>query len=95
MAEPEQESKPKKPKETAATIITIGIVIGFLIILFAVTIILINLIPIEDKLQWLLEEATIGNWILLVGAGLLEFFFALTVSIYIWKKGRSYLVERI
>ncbi len=85
----------KSKKEKVATVLTFGIIIGFLIILFAITIIIINLIPAADKLNWLLTEATIGNWILLIGAGLLEFFLALTICIYIWKKGRNYLLTHI
>ncbi|MDD1776592.1 MAG: hypothetical protein LUQ65_00360 [Candidatus Helarchaeota archaeon] len=90
-----QQKKEAKPKENLASILALGIIFGFLFILFAIIIILINLIPGDNKLLWLLTEATIGNWILLVGAGLLVFFFALVVSIYIWKKGRGFLLERI
>ena len=103
MAEPEtmtggsiqQESVTESTKKRMATILTVGIIIGLLIIIFAVTIIIINSIPVSDKLNWLLTQATIGNWVLLVGIGLIEFFFALTLSIYIWKKGRNYLLKRI
>ena len=90
-----QAKKERKPKENLASILAIGIILGFLFILFAIIIIIINLIPGPDKLEWLLTEATLGNWILLVGVGLLIFFFALVVSIYIWKKGRSFLLKRI
>ncbi|MHA1263884.1 MAG: hypothetical protein ACTSRS_01495 [Candidatus Helarchaeota archaeon] len=90
---PPQEEKTSKKK--IATVITLGIVFGFLIILFAITIILINLIPVADKWNWLITEASIANWILLIGVGLLEFFFALTMSVYIWKKGRNYLLKHI
>jgi hypothetical protein len=90
-----QVKKETKPKENLASILSIGIILGFLFILFAIIIILINLIPGENKLTWLLTEATFGNWILLVGVGLLVFFFALSVSIYIWKKGRGFLLKRI
>ncbi|MHA1650111.1 MAG: hypothetical protein ACTSYB_07945 [Candidatus Helarchaeota archaeon] len=99
MEEPEiisgQESESKSKKVNIATVLTLGIIVGFLLILFAITIIFVNLIPVPDKLNWLLTEATIGNWILLIGTGLLEFFFALTASIYIWKKGRNYLLKHI
>jgi uncharacterized BrkB/YihY/UPF0761 family membrane protein len=90
-----QQKKETKPKENLASILAIGIILGFLFILFAVIVILINLIPGDNKLLWLLTEATLGNWILLVGVGLLVFFFALVVSIYIWKKGRGFLLQRI
>ena len=89
------QSVSKSAKDNLATVLTIGIIIGFLIIVFAVTWIIIDIIPIPAKWLWLLNDATIGNWILLIGVGLLEFFFALTASIYIWKKGRNYLLERI
>lgn len=82
-------------KKNLATMLTVGIIIGFLVMLFALTIILIDLIPFDDKLNWLFNTATIGNWILLVGTGMIEFFFALTISVYIWKKGRNYLLKRI
>jgi hypothetical protein len=42
-----------------------------------------------------LTEATVGNWVLLVGVGLLLFFFALVVCAYIWKKGRGWLLAKI
>lgn len=89
------ESMSEVTKKRMATILTIGIIIGLLVIIFAVTIIIINLIPGEQKWVWLITTATIGNWILLVGIGLVEFFFALTLSIYIWKKGRNYLLKRV
>jgi len=86
-----------KSKKIIASILTIGIIFGFLFILFAVIIILINLIPGNNKLQWLLSPngATLGNWVLLIGTGLLIFFFALVACIYIWKKGRGWLLARI
>ena len=89
------QSGSESAKTGLASVITIGIIIGFLAVVFAATWILIDLVPIPEKLTWLLTEATIGNWILLIGVGLIEFFFALTASIYIWKKGRNYLLERI
>ncbi|TFG05549.1 MAG: hypothetical protein EU536_01545 [Promethearchaeota archaeon] len=99
MEEPEVISSPiseKNPtKKNIATLITLGIIFGFLVVIFAITIILINLIPVPDKLSWLLTNATFGNWLLLIGTGLLEFFFALTASIYIWKRGRNYLMTHI
>jgi sterol desaturase/sphingolipid hydroxylase (fatty acid hydroxylase superfamily) len=99
MDEPEiassQESEGKKTRKNIATVLTIGIILGFLIILFAVTIIIINLFPMEDKWNWFLYEASYGIRVLLVGIGLLEFFFALTASIYIWKKGRNYLLNHL
>ena len=99
MEEPEtlsgQESEAKSAKKGIATVLTLGIIAGFLIILFAVTIMVINIIPGENKLAWLLAEATIGNWILLVGAGLIEFFLALVLCIYIWKRGRNFLIKYI
>jgi uncharacterized BrkB/YihY/UPF0761 family membrane protein len=91
----QQQQAESKSKENLASILAIGIVLGFLIILFAVIVIIINLLPGEDKLVWLFTEATYGTWILLVGSGLLIFFFALTVSIWIWKKGRGFLLKRI
>jgi len=90
-----QEKKEKKPKENLASILAIVFMFGFLIMLFAIIVILINLIPGENKLLWLLTEATSGNWILLVGVGLFVFFFALVGSIYIWKKGRVFILKRI
>lgn len=90
-----QEKKEANPKDNLASILAIGIIIGFLIVLFAIVAIIINLIPSTDKWVWLLTQATVGNWILLVGIGLLLFFFALVVSIYIWKKGRNFLLKRI
>ena len=104
MEEPERYSEPprakqqdigSKSKKTIASILCIGIIFGFLFILFAVIIIIINLIPAPNKLNWLLTEATVGNWVLLVGVGLLLFFFALVVCAYIWKKGRGWLLARI
>ena len=92
---PKRQDMGPKSKKTVASILTIGIIFGFLFILFAVIIILINLIPVDNKLLWLLTEATVGNWILLVGTGLLIFFFALVICIYIWKKGRGWLLARI
>lgn len=90
-----QQKKETKSKENLASILLLVFIIGFLIILFAMVVIFINLIPGEDKLAWLLTEATVGNWILLVGVGLLLFFFALVGSIYIWKRGRGFLLKRI
>jgi hypothetical protein len=90
-----QQKKESKPKESLASILAIGIIIGFLVILFAIIAIIIQLIPSPDKWTWLLTEATMGNWILLIGTGLLLFFFALVISIYIWKKGREFLLKRI
>jgi len=89
-----QELTPKS-KKNLATILSMGIIIGFLVILFAVTIIIINFFPMENKWTWFLYEASIGTRILLIGAGLVEFFFALTVCIYIWKKGQNYLMKHI
>ena len=60
------QSASKSAKDNLATVITIGIIVGFLIIVFAVTWIIIDIIPIPDKWEWLLTDATIGNWILLV-----------------------------
>ena len=98
MDEPEVISSQRsasKPKKNLATILTIGIIIVFLVILFAVTLIIINLFPMADKWNWFLYDATIGARILLIGVGLLEFFFALTACIYIWKKGRNYILNHI
>jgi uncharacterized BrkB/YihY/UPF0761 family membrane protein len=93
--EKKQQDMGSRSKKVIASGLTIGIIFGFLFILFAVIIILVNLIPGENKLTWLLTEATLGNWILLVGVGLLLFFFALVICIYIWKKGRGWLLARI
>jgi uncharacterized integral membrane protein len=89
------ESSEKKSKKVMANILTCGLIIGFLIIIFAVAIIVINLIPYPDKWDWFLTVATLGNQILLVGTGLLIFFLAITVCIYIWNKGRPYFQERL
>ena len=85
----------KSKKTTVATVLTVGIIFGFLIFLFAAIVIIINFIPGPDKLDWLLNEATLGNWILLVGSGLLIFFISLTISIYIWKRGRDYFIDHL
>ncbi|MHA1278032.1 MAG: hypothetical protein ACTSQI_01590 [Candidatus Helarchaeota archaeon] len=90
-----QELEGKKTKKNLAIVLTIGIIIGFLVILFAITIIIVNLFPMENKWNWFLYEASYGTKVLLVGVGLLEFFFALTASIYIWKKGKNYLLHHI
>ena len=91
----QQQQGESKSKENLASILSIGIVLGFLIILFAIIVIIINLLPGEDKLLWLFTEATYGSWLLIVGGGLLIFFFALTISIWIWKKGRGFLLKKI
>ena len=89
---PTQGSKEYPFKVTLATVL---IIVGLLVILFAATIILINLIPYDNKLDWYLYTAPWSNKVLLVGAGLLEFFFVLTLCIYIWKKGRNFLNKHL
>lgn len=99
MEEPEvisrQGSEQKPAKKTIATILILAIIAGILIILFAINWSLIDLLPGVDKWNWFLYETTWGIRILISGAALLEFFFVLTLSIYIWKRGRNYLMKHI
>ncbi|HUY00503.1 MAG TPA: hypothetical protein VMV49_13165 [Candidatus Deferrimicrobium sp.] len=89
------DSSEKKSKKLMASVLTSGLIIGFLIVLFAVVIIVINLFPYPDKWEWFLTLAPLGNKILLIGTGLLIFFLSLTVCIYIWNKGRPYFQKRL
>ncbi len=93
----------KPVKKNMATILTLGIIIGVLIIIFAVNIILINYLPGENKWTWFWapetlavpEEMIYGVRVLIAGVVAIEFFFVLTLCIYIWKRGRNYLMKHI
>jgi len=94
----------KPVKKNLATILTIGIIIGVLIIIFAVNVILINYyLPGDNKWTWYwtpetlipAQEMIYGVRILIAGGVAIEFFFVLTLCIYIWKRGRNYLMRHI
>ncbi|MFX1297136.1 MAG: hypothetical protein ACFFD2_20070 [Promethearchaeota archaeon] len=89
------EGDEEKAKQRMADILTLGIIFGFIILIFALTIVIIDLIPGENKLDNFLTYATWGNWVLAIGAVLLGGFLVATASIFIWRKGRKYLKERI